>query len=73
MYYDYDDVEYRGIRVIGNILYRVAHNKIDKDHSKAKKTKSAFNNKYIEYESKGVKKKNVSPKEYLNIIRSYLI
>ena len=30
--------------------------------------KSAFNNNYIEYESKGDKIKNLSPKEYLVII-----
>ena len=33
---------------------------------------SAFNNNYIEYESKGDKIKNLSPKEYLVIIRPYL-
>ena len=36
------------------------------------KTKSAFNGNYIEYESKGDKDKNLSPKEYLNIIKLYL-
>ena len=36
------------------------------------KTKSAFNNNYIEYESKGDKNKKLSPEECLNIIRSYL-
>ena len=36
------------------------------------KTKSAFNRNYIEYESKGVKDKNLSPSEYLDIIRPYL-
>ena len=36
------------------------------------KTKSAFNNNYIEYESKGDKSKKLSPEECLNIIRSYL-
>ena len=36
------------------------------------KTKSAFNNNYIEYESKGDKNKNLSPEEYFDIIRPYL-
>ena len=36
------------------------------------KTKSSFNNNYIEHESKGEKNKNLSPKEYLEIIRLYL-
>ena len=31
-----------------------------------------MNGNYIEYESKGDKDKNLSPKEYLNIIRPYL-
>ena len=35
-------------------------------------TKSAFNDNYVEYESKGEKNKNLSPKEYLDIIRLYL-
>ena len=29
--YDYDDIEYRGIRDIGNVFNEVALNKIDKD------------------------------------------
>ena len=33
---------------------------------------SAFDGNYIEYESKGDKSKNLSPKEYPNIIRPYL-
>ena len=36
------------------------------------KTKSAFNGNYIKYESKGVKDKHLSPKEYLDMIRPYL-
>ena len=35
------------------------------------KTKSAFNGNYIEYESRGDKDKNLSPKEYLDMIRPY--
>ena len=35
-------------------------------------TNSAFNNNYIPYESKGYKDKNLSIKEYLDMIRPYL-
>ena len=36
------------------------------------KTKSAFNDNCIKYESKGDKNKNLLPKEYLDMIRPYL-
>ena len=36
------------------------------------KTNSAFNGNHIEYQSKGGKDKNLSPKEYLDLIRPYL-
>ena len=36
------------------------------------RTKSAFNGNYIEYQRKGDKDKNLSPKEYLDMIRPYL-
>ena len=36
------------------------------------KTKGAFNNNYIEYESRGDKDKNLSLEDYLNIVRSFL-
>ena len=36
------------------------------------KTNSAFNGDYTEYQSKGDKDKNLSPKEYLDMIRPYL-
>ena len=42
------------------------------DYYEPRKTKSAFNGSYIEYESKGDKTKNLSPKEYLDMIRPYL-
>ena len=48
-YYDYDDIEYRGIMAGG-----------------------AFNGSCIQYESKGDKGKNISIKEYLNVIKPYL-
>ena len=34
---------------------------------------SAFNNNYIQYESKGDKDKTLTIREYLNILRPYLI
>ena len=45
---------------------------IDEDYYKPIITNGAFNNSYIQYESKGNKDKILSPSEYLNMIRSYL-
>ena len=45
---------------------------LSKDHYKPTKIKCAFNGKYLEYESKGDKDKNLSPEEYLDMIRPYL-
>ena len=45
---------------------------VDEDYYKPIRTTSAFNSNYIEYESKGDKSKNLSIKEYLNMIRPYL-
>ena len=42
------------------------------DYYKPIKTKSYFNGNFIEYESKGVKDKNLLPREYLDIMRPYL-
>ena len=67
-YYDYDDIEYRGIRDVKN-LFDLS---IDEDYYKPIKTNDAFNSNYIEYESKGDKNKTLSIKEYLNMIRPYL-
>ena len=67
-YYDYDDPEYIGIRDIANLF----NQSIDEDCHKPKKTKSAFNGNYIEYESNGDKDKNLSLKKYLSMIRPYL-
>ena len=71
---DYDDTEYRGIRDIENVFNGNLFDEIetDEDYYKPTKTKSAFNDTYIEYENKGDKDKNLSPKEYLDMIRSYL-
>ena len=66
-YYDYDDVEYKGIRGIRNLF-----GEVDEDYYKPIKTKSAFNGNYIEYKSKGDKEKNLSPKEYFDLIRPNL-
>ena len=45
---------------------------IDEGYYKPIRTKSALNGNYIEYESKGDKNKNLSPKEYFDMIRPYL-
>ena len=73
-YYDYDDTEYRRIRDIGNLfngnLFNgLALNEIDEGYCKPTKTKRTLNSNYTKYESKGVKDKNLFPKEYLNLIR----
>ena len=67
-YYDYDDIEYRGIIDVTN-LFDLA---IDQDYYKPTKTNDAFNSNYIEYQSKGDKNKTSPIKEYINMIRPYL-
>ena len=67
-YHDYDRIEYKGIRDVKN-LFDLS---IDEDYYKPIKTNDAFNSNYIEYESKGDKKKTLSIKKYFNMIRSYL-
>ena len=67
-YYDYDDIEYRGIRDV-KLFFDLS---INEDYYESIKTNDAFNSNYIEYESKGDKNKTLSIKEYLNIIRPYL-
>ena len=44
----------------------------DEDYYKPKIARAAFNNTYIQYESKRDKEKNLSIKEYLNMIKPYL-
>ena len=66
-YRDHDDAKYIGIRDIGNLI----NQSTDKDYYKPIKTNSAFNGRYIEYESNGDKNKNLSVKKYLNMIRPY--
>ena len=45
-----------------------------KDYYKSIKAINSFDNKktYLEYKSKGDKDKNLSPKEYLDMVRPYL-
>ena len=64
---DHDDTEYQVIRDIKNLF-----GEVDEDYYKPIKIKSASNGNYIKYESKGDKDKNLLPKEYLDVIRSYL-
>ena len=66
-YYDYDYIEYEGIRNVKNIFDL----SIDEDYYKSIRTKSALNG-YIEYERKGDKDKSLSIKECLHMIRPYL-
>ena len=67
-YYDYDDIEYRGIRNARD-LFDLS---IDEDYYKPITTKSAFDGNYIQYEGKRDKGKNLSIKKYLNMIKPYL-
>ena len=66
-YYDYDDVKYRGIRDIKD-LFDLS---IGEDYYQPIKVNSAFNNNYIQYESKG--DKILTIEEYLSMIESYLV
>ena len=68
MYYDYDDIEYTGIRDVKDLLDL----SINEDYYKTIITKGAFNNNYIQYESKGGKGKNLSIKKYLDMIKPHL-
>ena len=45
---------------------------IKKNYYKPIRTKSTFNDDYVEYESKGDKDKNLTPEDYLDIIRPFL-
>ena len=46
---------------------------ISKDYCKPKIVKSAFDNNYIQYESKGDKDKILTIREYFDMIRPYLV
>ena len=67
-YDDCDDTEYQGIRDVKD-LFDLS---IDEDYYKPIITNGAFNNNYIQYESKGNKDKILTPSEYLDMIRLYL-
>ena len=67
MYPDHDDPDYEEIRDIENLF-----DEINEEYYKPVNIKSAFNDNYIEYESRGNKEKNLLPKEYLDMIRPYL-
>ena len=67
--YDYDDIEYRGIKDISD-LFDLS---ISEDYYKPIIVKSAFNNNYIQYESKGDKDKGLIISEYFDMIRPYLV
>ena len=68
-YYDYDDIKYRGIRDLRD-LFDLS---ISEEYYKPIIVKSASNNNYIQYESKGDKDKILTIREYLNMIRPYLL
>ena len=68
-YYDYDDAEYRGIKKISN-LFDLS---ISENYYQPIIVKGAFNNNYIQYESKGDKDKTLAISQYLNMIRPYLV
>ena len=68
MYYDYGDIEYRGLRNVKNLIELSS----DEDYYKPIIIKGTFNNNYIQYENKGDRGKNLSTKKYLNMIRPYL-
>ena len=61
------DIKYYEIRDIRKLF-----DEVYEEYYKPTKTKSAFNGNYTEYESKGDKNKDLSPEEFLDIIRPYL-
>ena len=67
-YYDYDDTENKGIRGVKD-LFDLS---IDEDYYKPIITNGAFNNNYIQYESKGNKGKILTLSEYFGMMRPYL-
>ena len=72
-YYDYHDIEYKGIRDVENLFKGVTFNEsTDEDYYKPIKTKGSFNGNYIENQSKVDKDKNLSTKEHFDMIRPYL-
>ena len=68
-YYDYDDAECRGIKEINKLLDL----SVGEDYYKPIIVNTAFNNNYIQYESKGDKDKILAISEYLDVVRPYLV
>ena len=66
-YNDKDDLDYKRNRQMEHLF-----DKINENYYKPIKTKGAFNNNYLEYESRGEKHKNLSPEDYFDLIRPYL-
>ena len=67
-YYDYDDIEYRGIKDVRDLF----DFSTGEEYYKPIIAKNTFNGSYIQYKSRGDKGKNLSIKKYLNMIKSYL-
>ena len=67
-YYDYNDTGYKGIKNVKDLFDLPT----DEDYYKPIIINGAFNNSYIQYESKGNKYKILTPNEYLDMIRPYL-
>ena len=57
-YYDYDDIEYKGIRDVRNLFDLL----IGKDYYKPVRINNALNDGYIQYESIGDKDKRLAIK-----------
>ena len=68
-YYDYDDIEYRGIRDLRDPF----DSSISEDYYRPIIVKGTFNNNYIQYEIKGDNDKILTISEYLDKITAYLV
>ena len=67
-YHDRDDLDYHGIRDIGNLVDNVD----DNDYYKPILVKSSSKENYQYYESRGHKDKELSVTQYLSMIKPYL-
>ena len=71
--YNYDFADDDEYRKIGSI--RTLFKELDRDYYKPIRTDAGFeerNDNYIDYTSKADRYENLSPREYLNVIRPYL-
>ena len=68
-YYGHDGTEYREIRDVKNLFDLL----VDEGYYKPILINDAFNSNYIEHVSKREKDKTLSIKEYLNMIKPYLV